>query len=117
MCESMPSCFLCYLFFIYLVYNDIPPSWLCLSISSLMYCVYIQIVDICLCIYVKKPAAGDILFFAACCLHVQFVGQPLVAGYVTENTIPLMNKSCGWKSLDCNKTLVNAILDGPNSSY
>ena len=32
MCESMPCCFLCYLFFIYLVYN-IPPSWLCLSIS------------------------------------------------------------------------------------
>lgn len=82
-----------------------------------MYCVYIQIVDICLCIYVKKRAAGDILFFAACCLHVHFVGQPFVAGFVIENTIPLMNKSCGWNSLDGNKTLVNAILDGPISSY
>lgn len=40
MCESMPCCFLCYLFFIYLVYN-IPPSWLCLSISLVWCTVYI----------------------------------------------------------------------------
>ncbi len=48
----------------------------------------------------EERAADDIPFFAAYCLHVHVVG-----------------KSCGWNSLDGHKMLVNAILDGPISSY